>query len=67
MHADHHHVDPRPAGTRRFMMLTLKIPPCYLTTNQSEGCPQADHTPATLSLTLSLNTLPESHPGVLVF
>ena len=30
---------PRPLGTRRLMMLT----PTYLTTNQSEECPQADH------------------------
>ena len=34
----HEHVDPRPAGTRRLMMLT----PTYLTTNRLEG-PQADH------------------------
>ena len=33
------HIDPRPVGTWRLMMLTLT----YLTTNQSEQCPQADH------------------------
>ena len=33
------HVDPRPAGTRRLMMLTTT----YFTTNQSEECPRADH------------------------
>ena len=32
------HVDPRPAGNRRWKMLT----PIYLTTNQSETHPQAD-------------------------
>ena len=32
-------LDPRPVGTRRLMMLTST----YLTTNQSEECPQADH------------------------
>ena len=43
MHADHLHVDPRPVGTRRLMMLT----PDDLTANQSEECPQADRTPTT--------------------
>ena len=33
------HVAPRPTGTRRLMMLT----PSYLTTNQSEERPRADH------------------------
>ena len=40
MYAAHKHVDPRPVGTRKWMMLT----PTYLTTNQSEECPWADHT-----------------------
>ena len=39
LHADHPHGDPRLVGTRRLMMLT----PSYLTTNQSEERPQADH------------------------
>ena len=36
--ADRKSIDPRPVGARRFMMLTRN----YLTTNQSEECPQAD-------------------------
>ena len=36
--ADQKHIDPRLAGTRKLMILT----PNYLTTNQSEKCPQAD-------------------------
>ena len=43
--ADHQHVDTRLVGTRRLKMLTPKIPPCYLTINQSENCAQAEHTP----------------------
>ena len=39
LYAAHRHVDPRPIGTRRLMMLT----PDYLPTNQSEKCPRADH------------------------
>ena len=39
LYAAYKHVDPRPVGTRRLVMLT----PDYLTTNQSEVCPLADH------------------------
>ena len=45
MHADHQHVDPRPVGTRRLMTEIPKIPPGYLTTNQSEEYAQADQVP----------------------
>ena len=44
-HADHKQVDPTPVGTRRLMMLTPEIPPCYLTTNQSDRYPKADLAP----------------------
>ena len=37
--AAHKHVDARPVGTRRLMVLT----PNYLTTHQSGKCPWADH------------------------
>ena len=37
--AAHIHVDSRPVGTRRLMMLI----PDYLTTNQAENCPPVDH------------------------
>ena len=48
------------------------LTPSYLTTNQSEECPRADHTPHNLpSLTLSLKTFknpsPESFWGVWAF
>ena len=39
LYAVHEHVDQRPGGTRRLMMLTLD----YLTTNQSKDCPRVDH------------------------
>ena len=38
--AAHKHVGPRMVRTRRLTMMT----PTYLTTNQSEECPRADHT-----------------------
>ena len=38
-YAAHKHVDPRPVGTWRLMMLTST----YLTTSPSEECPWADH------------------------
>ena len=34
---------PRLSGIRRLMKLTPDIPPCPLTTNQSEECPEDDH------------------------
>ena len=40
LYVAHKHVDPRSVGTRK-LMLTLD----YLTTNQSEECPCADHIP----------------------
>ena len=49
------HVDLRVVRTRRVMMLTHH----YLTLNQSEECPKADHTShKSLSFTLSLKTFP---------
>jgi len=36
----HKYIDPRLVGTRRLVRLT----PDYLTTSQSEECPQVDHT-----------------------
>ena len=44
LYADHQLVDLRLVESRRLIM-TPKIPPCYLTTSRSEGCPQADHEP----------------------
>ena len=49
-------VDPRPVGTRRLMMLTPKIPPCYLTINHSENGTQAEDNFVTLSLTVFTNS-----------
>lgn len=43
-------------GIRRLMMLTPA--PDSLTTSQSEGGPQADHTPQLLSLRQSLKSFP---------
>ena len=39
LHAAHKHVDPRPVGNRRLMMLT----PNYLITKQLGKYPRADH------------------------
>ena len=39
LYGAHKHVDPRPVGTRRLVMLAST----HLTTNPSEECPRADH------------------------
>ena len=59
MYAAHKHTDLRPDRPRRLMMVT----PDNLTTNHSEERPRADHTPATLSLTLSSKTPPRKPSG----
>ena len=45
MHGVHQHVDLRLVGAGKLVMEIPKIPPCYFTTNQSEGCTPADHAP----------------------
>ena len=40
LYAAHKDIDPKSVRTRRLMLAT----PDYLTTNQSEKCPQANHT-----------------------
>ena len=54
----HQHTDPRPIGTRRWMMLTSEILPSYLTTKQPEECPPADQAPWNPLLQLSFKVLP---------
>ena len=55
LYAAHQHVDFRPVGTRRLMMLS----PTNLTTNPSEKCPQADH-----SLIIKLLATPSSFESI---
>ena len=54
----HQHIDPRPTGTRRWMMLTSEILPSYLTTNLSQECPPADQAPWNPLPQLSFKILP---------
>ena len=54
----HQHIDPRPIGTRRWMMLTSEILPSYLTTNLSQECPPADQAPWNPLPQLSFKILP---------
>ena len=63
-HADHQYVDPEPeAGARRLRMLA----PNYLTTNQTEECPLANHTQNNnLSHFLLKKIFPWDFPGGLV-
>ena len=61
LEADHKHVDPRWVGTRRLMMLM----PDYLTTNQSEECPWADHTPCNTLFSKTFPWKPAESLGLL--
>ena len=57
------YVDPSLVGIRRLMTLTLN----YLTTNQSEECPRADHILQPPPSCCFLKCCPESLWGVQVF